>query len=626
MAKRGAKNKEALRPYLTTDEVMEIAGCSRRSLMEIVDAGVVNPVQTNISAGAYAWTPSQAQLVAQARDAVQAGVTLEKIASMIEDDDPFFEAKVLAARSKTTRSVLCAELAQRRLSRFTAEMSSAHVGQQRVCYLPQRWLAIAPLRENCPPGSHAQVNLLKGMRSLCVQVGWAATEITGTLSYALRGEAKGFAFIELAEQPLPAPLPKGMGRSGCYKSFGGDCRGGGSKDCSLCPHGPASYDSSWLAYLEDDMPTTTAPILGSDDVEYACGPWSDWCTLWAAGGQDKLGLLSGEPYAGMRRTAAIRPALMPMPEGVALPLGLMACVLPAGTYLCRRCEVTKASIEYNSFCGMLRALPKRDLITSAEEELSRNMESHATRQFNGRAPYEIDPLEDPSAPVTFEGDPTLTGFSMVIEDDDLHKVTVHGACGLERGADPVVVSVSTPGEKRGMPGTCDLQVYVDAADMLPKRKRSRASHGFARLLGSLLGNGKGTCNVRCRHCGVTMHVDETASAAVCPSCGTARCLPRFHNFTSFDAQQCAESAMEREDEKEALLHLEFAMEHGIEDPELAWSALLIRYGVTYLTGGKPMVLHTELGPVTDHELYKLAMKHADKEQREIYRLEAAKMA
>ena len=135
---------------------------------------------------------------------------------------------------------------------------------------------------------------------------------------------------------------------------------------------------------------------------------------------------------------------------------------------------------------------------------------------------------------------------------------------------------------------------------------------------------------RCKVCGGSVQIDEANSTVVCEYCGNRQVMPRFNDSEKAALLERAEDCRRSGDFDRAMALYEKALLTDNTDPEIFWSIVLCRYGITYVCDPRtgqtlPTVNRTRTLPVQMDADYQKALRLADAEQRVFYEEQAQRI-
>ena len=475
-----------IRPYLTTSEVMDIAEVTRRTLRHYTDKGIIAPFNGDGDDYYDRWTFDQT-VDLQLIQTLRAGnVPLDDIAAYTnagEEDllDAAYRQSVDGIRHNR-RMLKAIVHRKRQIERFAA------IGQRDgyyIRYLPQRWMALVPASE----GSSGLVDLdtyterFIGLKELIEIVGWSQTFSAGTLmSLSSRfKESTGYVFLELASPPMPYVTEGMLVDGGCYHvvddSFCDQC-GASCVECARFGRHPSPDEQSLWKRAEVGGKVIDRSIITSELAEsYATGMWADYT-------QHVVDRAPAPPTNAHRRAArnndtspTVRPRLMP--QTVRLPLGVTACVLPAGMYLCRQNDYVDRDDTMQRLLGALSVVPQRTITREDEIRIAKAANAYE-QQHRPDQQREPGPFMEPFAVPRDHGDPTLFDFVQPLEDRDLPKLTLPVGMALAPEDGCVILHTDVPAARAHGKARQELQVLIDAQNVSPPPRSLSASRASRR--------------------------------------------------------------------------------------------------------------------------------------------------
>lgn len=629
MAKDNSSYRDKARPYLTSEELVELTGASRRTLTTLTELGICKPKRFEKRGGVLGWTFDQAATVHYAERLRAQGLPFERIAQLVDDDAFELESfrTEMAARRSERRSL------KRALIRNAAASDTAQIPPDEelyVRYIPQRWIALLPMRGSTLPQDAPYVPARLLLDDVSKHVGWCAAVQGGTIVPAFEDEMTQSAiFIELAAKPIPQPLAGHDADGGCYHAFGGACAfGNETPDCRLCPRFGSETSNGdkirWLS-MAQRLPVAEEP-LGSHCTHVESGVWGD------AGQDDGHAMPPKTKLAG-------RPQLMPLP--VLLPAHIGAAVLPAGFYLCRAWsgdEQDKALIEMRTAVKIARA---RQL--TADAAAQRVFDIEKAMSEGGISPHvsTSDECAGPLTGPTLIADRAWQGYLAPVEFAALPKLTVlEGASICEStGADIICMSIPSSGQESTM--HYEFQVLLDTPPFAKKPKKGkRKGHGFKGMFGKfalglrpVLANrldSVATVETTCWECGCSFEAPENSEVATCPRCGGARILSQSSSPQVRALLDECELALVRRQWDEALRLAEFAAARERKGVEGKWFRLLARTHSHWepdpTTGRRRIVMdEPPAKPIFEDSDMRSALNQADEAQWVTYSLLATQL-
>lgn len=158
----------------------------------------------------------------------------------------------------------------------------------------------------------------------------------------------------------------------------------------------------------------------------------------------------------------VRPRLMP--QTVRLPLGVTACVLPAGMYLCRQNDYVDRDDTMQRLLGALSVVPQRTITREDEIRIAKAANAYE-QQHRPDQQREPGPFMEPFAVPRDHGDPTLFDFVQPLEDRDLPKLTLPVGMALAPEDGCVILHTDVPAARAHGKARQELQVLIDAQNV-----------------------------------------------------------------------------------------------------------------------------------------------------------------
>lgn len=365
-----------------------------------------------------------------------------------------------------------------------------------VRYLPQRWMAVMPLagRDPAMVDHVAGVRGYRQLRGVVETVGWSLTESFGTMlsMQAAGAEASRYAFIELASPPMPVVTGSRVVDGGCYHVIDPErcnpgCDGSRCFECARFGREPLASKKmgvdeprEWREAAEaapwqwDRTLMAQEALAGAEEAD--AGPWAEYLNgLRAAAGMEAGAEAAGDGrregcgrggrpgQRGGRQGGQHKPLARPqrMPHEVRLPLGVSACVLPAGMYLCKRFDAG----DWDAAAGKVLNRVSRLARCSAEDAVPRSGSEHGEGFPGGgwgQRGHEAGPFIEPFAAPRSFGDPSLAGWHRKIAAADFKMLRLPERCALPPEDGFVVVAANEPLPLGRKSVRQELQVLVDA--------------------------------------------------------------------------------------------------------------------------------------------------------------------
>ncbi len=476
----------------TTNEIISLAGISRKQLRSYTEKGIVAPLlptSDEPSYGRRVWTIEQVALLRHVPALVRSGYSLEEIATLADQGAQAVTTALTAQYMRVMREGR--RSLKDTVSRRRELLDIIAVGVQRSQYLryvPQRWLALAPSPDGSGlPGQSDFANLYINLRRAAEVVGWSLTEAVGGLISVMADGTDGshYLYAGLASPPMPQPTGTRVIDGGCYHAVAPDspCPGCLSFDrCDECARFGRKRDASdtfeWAAY-ENDRPNLWDNTVMMDELAqpYPTGMWSDYtkrkiaerenggaADTDVAGGAANSCSRPGKPAHSISPT--VRPRLMP--HEVRLPIGMTACVMPAGVYLCYQCDEGDQTGAYQRIMGLAANLDRRTF--TVEEERAASKASPIVMERNIQP--EKGPFSDPFATGRAAGDPLMEGWFHDAEHDVLRKLELPLGMALAPEDGFCIVCSTIPAVNRNDPTRYEIQLLVDASKITPPRPGS----------------------------------------------------------------------------------------------------------------------------------------------------------
>lgn len=486
-----SRKDEALDSYLSTAELLEIAGITRKALRVYERDGACAPAVTKSDYYKY-WTLEQADEIRQISDLSQSGLSVKEIiAAARAPESSLLELSYIDAVSQQRKD-------RRRikslwLQRISSEARRAllEVGDSwYLRYLPQRWLALVPVWPHAPelvlPGQF--IEAYRRLSEVSQVVGWSASPLTGQLaSIDESGAGTSYIYLQLANAPMPVPIGRRPADSGCYISASGEvnsplCSARHCAECALFGCVPSEKALKHWAKAERDAAAAgydlhDRTVMVDELAEpYLSGAWSVYT-------KHKLGTDSEAARLGVHGTT-LRPRLMP--HETALPCGVTACVLPQGFYLCKTCPSTSAAKEFDKARGVLEQLDTEEITEEHELETVRDaLRKHETSPVAAaeRIGYGFDhdetdadiPLQrgfsrEPLAAMLSEHEPKLRSWLHLMRERDFSEVKLKTGTALAPENGYLIVTNRLKPTMPNAHGMFEIQALVNAGRLGPDVK------------------------------------------------------------------------------------------------------------------------------------------------------------
>lgn len=468
---------------LTTNEVLTLTGITRKQLNNYVSKGVITP--TNMVEPAYKekmWTLEQVALIRHVPTLVRANLTLEEIADLANEGMQAVNAKLKAQYMREMRT------GRRRLKDIVFRnrevddvVALGRMDTQYLRYLPQRWMALAPtLDGNSLPGTPGYALLYAELYKTAEVMGWSLTESAGAVvSLSADGlRSSNYLFAGLASPPMPAFTGHRVIDGGCYHIADADhggpgCDGTRCEECARfgrVPNDAELFDWKTRQSTEPELwdHTTMADDL---DEPYPTGMWSEYLKERPVPGciapgtaENPCGRQDAPPSAstGVKRpkSCTVKPRLMP--HEVKLPIGMTACVIPAGVYLCYQCDEGEQRAAYERIQGLATAIEHREF--SLEDELAASACSTIMMERDNQP--DTGPVAEPFAVPRAAGDPSMAGWHHEADLDVLRKLVVPTNMALEPEDGCCVICAALPSVDRNVSTRYEMQLLVDAREVI----------------------------------------------------------------------------------------------------------------------------------------------------------------
>lgn len=453
-------------PLIGSAAFRDIAGISETQLRYFREMGILSPMAQNDTGPHQYYAIDQLPIGRLVNALRHSDMSVADIACVVDKGPEALIERTRLQCAEEIRSI------RRRLKAIT-NLERAHndfraVGGKRgmyLRYLPERWLALIPVEgdEVAVPTADVLARAHRELERVVSVMGWSEA-----LSYGLLlsvsadlSRASRYAFMELASPPMPVITGQRIVDGGCYS---GVCPTDMQlpcypKKCPLCARfGRLPEPGERQAWRTADRrePWRRRGTVMVDDLD---APYPDG--TWARFTHEVVALRDAEEEAGARTepfvqvvsdtmpwgprgprdggaaTGAGRGAGSPgpqdgdgphghhasvprkMPQVVRLPLGVTACEIPAGTFLCRQ----------------FSADPGRDFVAANETTLSALLATLKTlgpasiapcsndacvSEWGRRGPAsEPGPYVEPFAAPRGAGDPTLAGRHASLSRADL---------------------------------------------------------------------------------------------------------------------------------------------------------------------------------------------------------------
>ena len=471
--------------YLSTGDVENFIGTTRRKLTECASKGVVEPFAVNERPNAdRRWTLTQSYAMAHLSEFRRRGYSFDDIAQLTGEGHVAFCAKLEELELQELRQ---ARRSARGLERYRQEQeqTAGLLGREGfyLRYIPQRFFAIAPaLSDEEKPGGPEHMRLLSQCIGIAEVAGWCPTGLSGSVACFTEDWIADavFAYTELGMCPQPRPTAGSDMDSGCYQVFYEeelpiDC----NHDCASCQRygrAPSDYERFTWAARSRTQPAMHDRVRTAENMEapYPTGPWATYTAELLGDEEDAAG--AGDATAG-GRAAGTGPAtgalgdieglcgVVPriMPQELHLPYGVTACVVPAGVYLCCQHDERNQAHAFERAVGLAGALPRRavceDDERAAHAQLVALMDG-AWREARGVA--NLSTL----APVV--GDPEAIGWNCELAVEDFASTTLLSDTAPETPGGTGVVCEELPPLRTSDAPRFETQVLVSSPKLAPR--------------------------------------------------------------------------------------------------------------------------------------------------------------
>lgn len=437
------------RPYISTTELLEMTGVTRKTLRVYEEKGIVAPAYVENDYFKY-WTLEQAD-------------DLSRIALLARGERSLDEIAVLFNKkeSETEQAVYRQLLDDERLAR-RALKSSAHyrrriadyerIGIQENPYLrsiPMRWFALVELDKDpwAAPQDDEFLDKFAKIKQVIEIVGWAKTNSYGyLLDIDEKSNIRGrFLYIELATAPMPAPIGHHVLDCGCFIGFleGGldYCDASHCFECALFGRMPTAQERK--AWKEAEAARGQDEIGVSNELRLqraaVGGPWS----LFA---KKRLGI-SDEAAKFNFGGPLLRPQLMP--QDAQLPYGVTACAIPNAAFLCLQSEQDERQARLERFEKFLSDFPQKRFTRDEEERLQQealeNLEKeHAEFISPGPSIPPAGFVLEPAARVNVPHGNEQKGWARKLEPDDPSRISVLTDTALLHDSGSLIIVEHTP--------------------------------------------------------------------------------------------------------------------------------------------------------------------------------------
>ncbi|MDR3137254.1 MAG: hypothetical protein LBU07_07655 [Coriobacteriales bacterium] len=415
---------------------------------------------SGLSRAVKRWTPEQVSLITHIPVLLRSGLSLEEVAQLAAQGTQAVHERLRAQYTQEARE---SRRALKSLTLRAREVSDTLCLRDKtdsyLRYIPQRWMALLPVTDtNQMPGQPGHVRLYADLLQTAGAVGWSLTESSGTLtSLSLDGASTSvYSYVGLSSPPMPFLTMPVTIDGGCYHSVnssfdGRECDGEGCAECALFGHIPTKSEQfNWSTRQRTNPDISSHTIMASAMPEpYAQGIWS----------HNAHGCLR----AGTAAFITVKPRLMP--HTVKLPLGVTACAMPAGVYLCYPCDEGRQEAAYERMMGLASAIPQQKF--STQDELAA-LEA-ACGVIGSNCLPDSGPVPDPFTAVPMVGDPAMAGWIQEVTRNDVQRLIVPTNTALEPEDGYCVICAALPFMNCDDPMRYEVQLLVTP----PLRKMGR---------------------------------------------------------------------------------------------------------------------------------------------------------
>lgn len=476
--KRGGKHAPDVAPYLLERDITRISNIGRTTFRNYERKGIVSPSATNDSEYYKYYALDDLQTISLAEAMRKAGMQNKEIAEVLQRGE---EATILTAYEQSAEEIRQARRrlkaivhADRKLGDYRAVKDFTDCWYLR--YLPRRWMALLPVQGNelrmipHPLNIHSY-GKLTGVIDV---VGWAETASFGQL-HSINVKDKcdtHFINIELSTPPMPGVTGSNIVDGGCYfrAPFDGvtatsyPCNTSRCLECARYGAEPINDNGlkihelkEWAQAAKDESRWNTT--LTIDD--FCCLKPEKQVPLWTnyiAENHPELPVES-QDMNPQQMSSCIRPAMMP--HEVKLPLGVTACMLPAGVYLCRKFKSNEWDTALEVVDNRLSSITQQTSIS--QDELARaNRLIHTMDMVQTSGPF-VEPFASPRS----EEDPAIAGWYRKISDSDFKHLRLPVDAALTSETGYCIVAANEPLPIRRKEVRMEFQVLVNAEPFLP---------------------------------------------------------------------------------------------------------------------------------------------------------------
>ena len=465
--------KAASNSYLSTGEVENFIGTTRRKLTECTNKGVVEPFAASERPNAdRRWTLAQTYAVSHLSEFRSKGISFEQVAELTQESHAAFCGQLEELHLQTLRST---RRQARGLSRYRQEQdeTAGVLGREGfyLRYIPQRWIATAPaLMDNEMPGGSDHMRLLSQCICVAEVAGWAPTGLTGSVaSFTADWVADSVsAYTEIAACPQPTPQAGADLDSGCYQVFSDTpldvpC----DHDCGSClrfGREPTDYERfSWTARGRTS-PDLHERVRTPDDIEapYASGPWAAYTAAKCGADEAAETAGTGTPDpATADELCGVVPRLMP--QELRLPYGVTAALIPAGVYLCCQHDERNQTHAFERVVGLAAALPQKEPDEDEERDAQRELVDVMEESLGASRSSAKNPQIRLSV-----GDPQAMGWNAPLEVKDFASTTLLAGLAPITAGGTCVLCEELPPLKTSDAPRFETQVLVSSPKLSPR--------------------------------------------------------------------------------------------------------------------------------------------------------------
>lgn len=460
-------------PFISTKQFMRLARITKSQRTNMQKVGVCMPARIIQDGKHYYYSFDQLQEVDLASVMLANGMLYDEVGSVFERD-PETVSEIAYRCAVESQRVSRRTVKRMAFLRERADTVREILGMRGwyLRYLSNRWLALVP--SSSSEAIFETLDRLVGgfndLIDIADIVGWARTTMFGSLaSFDTGGEGHGsWQFVELTSPPMPVATGALVVDGGCYHSA---CGAGGDSECDLeycfeCSRfgrEPTDEERARWKEAERANPRLWDGCLMAQDMDepYRFGMWSDFPVPHAAGDWHRDGGKCGyEP--------TLRPRLMP--QVYKLPMGVTACALPAGVYLCRQEEYGKGDQVRRSLIETLRCLDGFEFSDSMEEEAVRRFQDGLfDDRFGLSEQYTRSggPYLEPFAMPRGGGDPRFFSWHRCLSDSELRELRIPRGMALWPQDGFIVLAETLPDAYATGRVVKEYQVYVDPGSLGP---------------------------------------------------------------------------------------------------------------------------------------------------------------